>query len=172
MRKKERVLRLPKRSTVRGVYFGNFERLARIKSKFGRSKEAIVDQEELGIQYNLSKETRLGVLSSHLIMSNYCVNCCNSSIMILCHLFFLDFISFWNFSRNCLADDELPLGDSSFFYMTLGSWRRTAWRYNLDRQTTHTCNSVFGFLMNDLAVMNTRQAMRAKIDSILMVCVF
>jgi len=48
----------------------------------------------------------------------------------------LEFLRFWKFSRNRLAGDESPPGDSSV-YVSFGDSRRgTAWRHIPGRQAT------------------------------------
>jgi len=64
-------------------------------------------------------------------------------ITCLYHVIFV----FMEFSRNRLASDEPPLGDSSFSGLFWGSRDGTAWRKGSLRQVTHDCTPylrVFG----------------------------
>jgi len=52
---------------------------------------------------------------------------------------------FLEFSRNRLAGDEPPLGDSSQLYEILGSCRGIAWRHVPDPQATQATKPSSGF---------------------------
>jgi len=54
-----------------------------------------------------------------------------------------------------------------YFGLVSGFLRGTAWRRVLCRQATRTVQPSFWVLMNCMAVMNTRQAMRTNFGSIL-----
>jgi len=55
-------------------------------------------------------------------------------------------LCFWNFSRNCLAGDELPLGAARrhmSFCVILGSYKGTTWRHDLAARRHMLFNLVF-----------------------------
>jgi len=73
-----------------------------------------------------------------------------------CTLLFHVFSYFLQFSRNRLAGDESPPGDSSYFWVIGGSGDGTAWRHGLNRQAVHVRVPSFLGFMKSLAVTNTR----------------
>jgi len=85
-----------------------------------------------------------------------------------CILLFHVFSCFLQFSKNHLAGDEIPPGDSSYFWVIGGSRDGTAWRHGLNRQAMHVVVPSFLGFMKGLAVTNTRQATQATFGSILM----
>jgi len=66
-------------------------------------------------------------------------------------------LGFWKFSRNGLADDELPLGNSSYFCLFYGFPRGTRLAEGfVPLGDTRQINLVVGFCLHCLAGMNTR----------------